>query len=77
MSDLVTRLRSVIGSDISVCGEAADEIERLHKECHKLASLLMSEYTWIHESMVSEVDLALIPYLGTSDDATTESSSTP
>lgn len=68
MNDLVTRLRFVIGSDVSVCGEAADEIERLHKECHKLASLLMSEYTWVHEYKVAEVDEALKPYLGREDD---------
>ena len=27
--DLTERLRLVIGSDINICGEAADEIERL------------------------------------------------
>lgn len=55
---------------------AADEIERLHKECQKLASLLMSEYTWVHEYKVAEVDKALEPYIGKQHDASVESSAT-
>jgi hypothetical protein len=44
--------------------EAAGEIERLEEECKKLARLLMSEYTWVHEYKIEEVDKALEPYLG-------------
>lgn len=75
MLGLVDRLRAAVGSEISVFGEAADEIERLNAECRKLAGLLMSEYVWVHEYKIAEVDDALNPYLGREDDASTEPSS--
>ncbi len=45
-------------------GSSADQIEYWRAEAHKLARLLMSEYTWTHEHKVAEVDKALKPYLG-------------
>lgn len=44
--------------------QAADQIEHLQAECQKLANMLMSEYTWVHEYKIAEVDEALKPYLG-------------
>lgn len=76
MLGLVDRLRAAVGSEISVFGEAADEIERLNAECRKLAGFLMSEYVWVHEYKIAEVDDALRPYLGREeDDASIEPSS--
>jgi hypothetical protein len=51
-------------SDCYLEREAADEIEDLRAEAHKLAALLMSEYTWVHESKIAEVDSALESYIG-------------
>ena len=48
-------------------GSSADEVEYWRAEAHKLATILMSEYTWVHEYKISEVDEALKPYIGTSD----------
>lgn len=45
-------------------GSAADEVEYWRAEAHKLAALLMSAYTWVHEHKIAEVDEALKPYLG-------------
>jgi hypothetical protein len=45
-------------------GSLADEVEYWRAEAHKLAKLLMSEYTWVHEYKMEEVDKALKPYLG-------------
>ena len=42
----------------------ADEIEYLRVECRKLAALLMSEYVFVHEHMIGQVDAALEPYRG-------------
>lgn len=50
------------------------EIERLRGECLRLASFLMSEYVWVHEHIVSDVDKALEAYVGRSHDASSESS---
>lgn len=51
-------------------------IGRLRDECKNLASLLMSEYVWVHESIVPEVDKALEAYIGDKHDAPTEPAST-
>ena len=45
-------------------GSTADEIEYWRAEAHKLAALLMSEYTFVHERKIAEVDEALKPYYG-------------
>ncbi len=45
-------------------GSSADQIEYWRAEAHKLAALLMSEYTWVHEYKIAEVDSALEPYIG-------------
>jgi len=45
-------------------GSSADQIEYWRAEAHKLAKLLMSEYTWVHEYKMQEVDRALQPYIG-------------
>jgi len=45
-------------------GSSADEAEYWRAEAIKLAKLLMSEYTWVHEYKIAEVDSALEPYLG-------------
>lgn len=84
MTDIVEQLRhraqwdviSFSSFDPAMCSEAADEIERLRVECQKLANLLMSEYTWVHEYKVEEVDMALKPYLGTQYDAPVEPADT-
>lgn len=73
MKDIVDRLRFVIGSETNICGEAAAEIENLRTECRNLANILMSEYTWVHEYKIEEVDAVLKPYLGTEDDAPAKS----
>jgi hypothetical protein len=45
-------------------GSTQDELEYWRAEARKLATLLMSSYTWVHESKIAEVDEALKPYLG-------------
>lgn len=45
-------------------GSSADQVEHWRAEAYKLAALLMSEYTWVHEYKIAEVDEALKPYLG-------------
>jgi hypothetical protein len=45
-------------------GSTQDELEYWRAEARKLATLLMSSYTWVHESKIAEVDAALKPYLG-------------
>ena len=45
-------------------GSSADQIEYWRAEAHKLAALLMSAYTWVHESKIAEVDSALEQYIG-------------
>ena len=54
--------------------EAAAELETVSSRCRLLASLLMSEYVFVHEKLVDQVDKALQPFIGTQDDAPTESS---
>ena len=49
-------------------GSLADEVEYWRAEAYKLAKLLMSEYTWVHEYKIEEVDKALAPYLGKEND---------
>jgi hypothetical protein len=49
------------------CNSRTQEVERLRSECFKLAHLLMSGLVFVHESKMTEVDLALAPYLGDSD----------
>lgn len=44
--------------------ELEAEIKRLRAETRKLAALLMSEYTWVHEYKMKEVDAAIKPYIG-------------
>ena len=48
--------------------ELRHEIRRLQKECNRLAGLLMSEYVFVHETLVEEVDFILKPYMGSTDD---------
>lgn len=43
---------------------SADELEYWRAEAHKLAALLMSEYTFVHERKIAEVDEAIKPYFG-------------
>lgn len=57
-------------------GTLADEVEYWRAEARKLAALLMSEYTWVHEYKIAEVDEALKPYLGEEQDASIKSSYT-
>lgn len=57
-------------------GSLADEVEYWRAEAYKLANILMSSYTWVHEYKIEEVDKALKPYLGKEHDASTKSSST-
>ena len=45
-------------------GTLADEVEYWRSEATKLARLLMSEYVFVHERFVEEVDDALSPYMG-------------
>ena len=45
-------------------GSITDEAEYWRAEAHKLAALLMSAYTYVHEYKIAEVDEALKPYLG-------------
>ena len=49
-------------------GSLADEVEYWRAEAYKLASILMSSYTWVHEYKIEEVDKALAPYLGKEND---------
>jgi hypothetical protein len=49
------------------CNSRTQEVERLRSECFKLAHLLMSGLVFVHESKITEVDLALAPYLGDTD----------
>lgn len=45
-------------------GSTQDELEYWRSEARKLATLLMSAHTWVHESKINEVDEALKPYVG-------------
>jgi hypothetical protein len=56
-------------------GSLADEVEYWRSEAYKLAGILMSSYTWVHEYKIEEVDKALSPYLGTEHDASIKPSS--
>jgi hypothetical protein len=56
-------------------GSLADEVEYWRAEAYKLAGILMSSYTWVHEYKIEEVDKALAPYLGTEHDASIKPSS--
>ena len=53
-----------LGQDPDLMFKASGEIRLLRMETQKLANLLMSSYTWVHETKVAEVDAALKPYLG-------------
>lgn len=53
-----------LGQDPDLMFRASGEIRLLRIETQKLANLLMSEYTWVHEYKIAEVDSALKPYLG-------------
>ena len=53
-----------LGQDPDLMFKASGEIRLLRMEAQKLANLLMSAYTWVHESKIAEVDSALKPYLG-------------
>ena len=44
-------------------GSSADQVEYWRAEAYKLAELLMSAHTWVHEYRIAEVDEALKPYL--------------
>jgi phytoene dehydrogenase-like protein len=43
-----------------------ERIRQLEDECQKLANYLMHELVFVHERLIEEVDIALIPYLGNS-----------
>lgn len=53
-----------LGQDPDLMFKASGEIRLLRMEIQKLANLLMSGYTWVHEYKIAEVDEALKPYLG-------------
>ena len=53
-----------LGQDPDLMFRASGEIRMLRMEAQKLANLLMSAYTWVHETKIAEVDAALKPYLG-------------
>lgn len=53
-----------LGQDPDLMFKASGEIRLLRMETQKLANLLMSAYTWVHETKIAEVDAALKPYLG-------------
>jgi hypothetical protein len=53
-----------LGQDPDLMFKASGEIRLLRREAQTLANLIMSAYTWVHESKIAEVDLALKPYLG-------------
>jgi hypothetical protein len=48
-------------------GTLADEVEYWRSEATKLAKLLMSEYVFVHEHFVEEIDDALSLYVGSSN----------
>ena len=74
---LVERLWSwSVHTGDSLFAEAAAELETLSSQCRSLASLLMSEYVFVHEKLVDQVDKALQPFIGTQDDASTEPTAT-
>lgn len=54
------------------CGESdpvtTPEVEQLRAEVATLAGWLLSEWVWVHETKIAEVDELLRPYLGGSDD---------
>ena len=43
-----------------------ERIRQIEDECQKLANYLMHELVFVHERLIEEVDIALIPYLGNS-----------
>lgn len=53
-----------LGQDPDLMFRASGEIRLLRMEAQKLANLLMSAYTYVHEYKIAEVDEALKPYLG-------------
>ena len=44
--------------------QLAHQVEKLKTENKILASFLMSEYVFVHETIIAEVDLVLQKYLG-------------
>jgi hypothetical protein len=78
VADEIERLRSEIGAsgpvdedphikphDHSVNpNDRADEVQYWRFEATKLAKLLMSEYVFVHERLIEELDEVLKPYVG-------------
>jgi hypothetical protein len=78
VADEIERLRSEIGTSGSIDEDpnvkphnhlvnppdCADEVEYWRLEATKLAKLLMSEYVFVHERLIEELDEVLKPYLG-------------
>ncbi len=70
-SDILDRLLyandKIRGPGAPLVRDSIVEIEKLRTECQRLAKLLMSEYVFVHERLIEEVDETLKPYLGNSN----------
>jgi hypothetical protein len=69
MTDILTRLQTVveharIGVDPVWLKMAITEIQRLRTENTELATLLLSQKVFVHETITAQVDETLKPYIG-------------
>jgi hypothetical protein len=69
MNDILTRLQTVveharIGVDPVWLKMAITEIQRLRTENTELATLLLSQKVFVHETITAQVDETLKPYIG-------------
>ena len=69
MTDILTRLQTVvehaqIGVDPVWLKMAITEIQQLRTENTELATLLLSQKVFVHETITAQVDEILKPYIG-------------
>jgi hypothetical protein len=69
MTDILNRLQTVveharIGVDPVWLKMAITEIQRLRTENTELATLLLSQKVFVHETITAQVDETLKPYIG-------------
>ena len=67
----VERLQAEVDTLTELLSDALPKLVerlRLRAEVATLAGWLLSEWVWVHETKIAEVDELLRPYLGGSDD---------
>lgn len=61
---LIIDLRNPKMNAAQTMADAADEIEKLRTENTQLATLLLSQKVFVHETITTQVDELLKPYIG-------------